>query len=144
LLIDSNIKQMGSFEQHEGNDTLQHVVNVAWNSFYLAEKFHIKVDYEALAKGAILHDFYLYDIKESGLSDYRHGVSHPGTALSNAEKLFTLSEKEKNIILSHMWPLTLFHMPKSKEAWLVCLADKYCAFNEMILHKMNLVQEEYV
>ena len=31
-----------------------------------------------------------------------------------------------------MWPLTLFHMPTSKEALIVTIADKYCAINETL------------
>ena len=38
--------------------------------------------------------------------------------------------KEKNIIRSHMWPLTFFHMPLSKEAWLVCKYDKILSIKE--------------
>lgn len=91
LLADDHVKQMGTFEQHEGNTTLQHAVNVVWNSYYLSEKFHVQVDYKALARGAMLHDYYLYDIKESGLSDYMHGISHPETALVNAEKIFSIT-----------------------------------------------------
>jgi uncharacterized protein len=43
--------------------------------------------------------------------------------LHNANLRFELNDKEKNIIFSHMWPLTLFQIPHSKEAWLVCHFD---------------------
>ena len=87
------------------------------------------------AHGALLHDYYLYSIEEKGLSAYVHGTRHPQIAVENAQKDFSLTEKELNIIRSHMWPLTLFHVPRSKEAALVCMADKYVASREMLLGK---------
>ena len=131
LLRDPRIRKMQEYSQHETSNSLKHSIHVAKVSFALAERMHVRIDEQVLATGAILHDYYLYDIDESGFSDYKHGTKHPQTALDNAMKEFQLSPKEQNIIRSHMWPLTLFHVPKSKEAWIVSLADKYCATKEM-------------
>lgn len=87
----------------------------------------------------MLHDFYLYQAwgnKEIGMR--AHWFGHPGTALRNAEKKFKLTELEKNIIASHMWPLTFLHFPRSREAVLVSLADKICAFGEGVLQRTHL------
>ena len=59
-----------------------------------------------------------------------HGFSHPGSACVNARNYFQITQKEQNIIQSHMWPLTFRHMPTCREAVIVCLADKYCAVVE--------------
>lgn len=56
-------------------------------------------------------------------------IKHPKIALENSKKLFDLNEKEKDIILKHMWPLTL-SLPKYKESFIVTLADKYSTFIE--------------
>ena len=141
LLSSEDILKMEQFSQHQGNSTLQHVVNVAYCSFDIAEKMNWEIDEVALAKGAILHDYYLYSTKDMEKSDYQHGTKHPLEALNNARKIMDLTPKEENIIRSHMWPLTLFHLPKSKEAFLVCLADKYCATNEMILNRKDLAKK---
>ena len=135
LLADPRIKMLDSVPQHEGNSTLRHSVAVARASFDLAEKLGMKIDEKELARGALLHDYYLYDTETMEYSDYKHGISHPQTALEKASEEFTLTPKEQNIIRSHMWPLTLFHPPKSKEAFLVSVADKYCAAREMYLEK---------
>lgn len=51
--------------------------------------------------------------------------------MRNAEELFELNWKEKNIIRSHMWPLHITHMPMCREALIVNVADKWCALEEM-------------
>ena len=56
---------------------------------------------------------------------------HPVFALRNASALTPLTAKERNIILAHMWPLA-FSLPRSREAWVVTLADKLCATAEVL------------
>ena len=117
--------------QHKGSTTFAHSVAVATLAYRLAVKGHIRVDLPALLRGAMLHDFYLYDTETMPYSDYRHSLVHPKLALENAQKHFSLSPKEQNIILAHMWPIPGAPLPRSREAWLVCLADKICASREM-------------
>jgi uncharacterized protein len=130
LVMDSRIRRLSKYPQHNGSNTLTHCVQVAKRSFALAEEFGWEIDEKELARGAMLHDYYQYDIKEEGFSAYHHGTSHPLTAMKKAQEDFDLTEKERNIIRGHMWPLTLAHPPKSKEAILVCLADKDIATRE--------------
>ena len=130
LVMDSRIRRLSKYPQHNGSNTLTHCVQVAKRSFALAEEFGWDIDEKELARGAMLHDYYQYDIKEEGFSAYHHGTSHPVTAMKKAQEDFDLTEKERNIIRGHMWPLTLAHPPKSKEAILVCLADKDIATRE--------------
>ena len=54
------------------------------------------------------------------------------TALLNASTRFSLTDKEKDIIAHHMWPLNLTKVPRSREALLVCLVDKYCSTVETL------------
>ena len=130
LLEDPRIVKLCTFPQHHGSNTLSHCIAVAKKSFELAEKFGWDIDERELVRGAMLHDYYQYNIKEEGLSAYRHGTSHPAIAIRNANKDFGLTDKETSAIRSHMWPLTLAHPPRSKEAALLCLADKDVAIKE--------------
>ena len=134
LKNDPDIRVMRQFRQHTVSNTFNHVCHVARMSHKIEKKLHVKVDEKSLLRGAVLHDYYLYDFREHPMSAYRHGTSHAGTALKNAEEKFNLNETEKNIIYSHMWPLNLTHIPRCREAWIVTLADKICAFEEMVLH----------
>ena len=80
-------------------------------------------------RGALLHDYFLYDWHTPGAAQGLHGLTHPKAALKNAREDFDLTATEEDIILHHMFPLTPCP-PASREGWLVCLADKYCALKE--------------
>ena len=131
ILSCADYEQLKGFMAHGRITLYSHSVDVARLSLKLAG--NKEIDDEDLVKGALLHDFYLYDWHDARIDVplfQMHGFTHPFTAYSEASKRFKLDEKAKNIIESHMWPLTLFTIPKSKEAWLVCLADKLVAARE--------------
>ena len=115
---------------HGSTNIRTHMINVAYVALNISEKFKIKIDKEALVRGALLHDFYLYDWHDKSLTDL-HGFNHPKRALKEALKDYDLTEKEKEMIKHHMFPFT-YDAPKSKEAKLLCIADKLCAWGEMV------------
>lgn len=117
--------------QHGNVTVFEHSVNVAEISIAFAEKLPITVNEESLIKGALLHDYFLYDWHNKEQSPGLHGFKHPYIALKNAEEDYDLNDIEKNIILRHMFPLVPIP-PRYKEAWIVCFADKYCAFGETV------------
>ena len=125
------IQVLKKIPQHKGGTTYGHCVNVANTAYRLAKQWHLDIDIPALVRGCMLHDYYLYDTETMPFSDYRHSLVHPKLAVANAEEHFTLSDKERNMIYSHMWPIPGAPMPRSREAWLLCFADKMCAQREM-------------
>lgn len=125
-----SIRQMQDYIQHGHTSCLQHSLLVAYYSYYFAKRLHLTTDYESIIRGALLHDFFLYDWHEKGDRKGLHGFTHPKVALFNAERQFLLNAKEKDIILKHMWPLTP-RPPRYKEAYVVSLADKYCSILEI-------------
>ncbi len=128
---DPHVRELKRYRQHKGNTTFRHCRSVAVTSFRLAQRLGWQVDEYALARGAMLHDYHLYTRKHKHVNPLRHLVEHPRQAYRNASRIFALTGKERNIIESHMWPLTPLRIPRSREALLVMLADKYCAFREM-------------
>ena len=68
LLNDPKVRGMSSFSQHKGTNTLRHSIKVAQASFKLAEHLGWDIDERELARGALLHDYYQYDIQ--GRTDY--------------------------------------------------------------------------
>ena len=130
----SRMNENKQYFQHGVTSIYRHSLHVAYESCLLAENFHMKVDYRALIRGAFLHDYFLYDWHDKEHVHKRpHGFYHPKAALANAMCEFTLSEKEKDIIQKHMFPLTVMP-PKYKEAWIVCLVDKFCSTRETLWH----------
>ena len=124
------------FMQHGDHTVFDHVVNVALRSLTFAdwlERRGISVDRASLVRGALLHDYFLYDWHDSDPSDPLNlrGYTHPWTALRNAEQDFELTARERTIIVRHMFPLTLVP-PTCREAWIVCMADKLCAIRETL------------
>lgn len=132
----SNIrKELVKYMQHGHTTVMKHCRNVAYASYtsakFLEKHFHIHFDYESLIIGGFLHDFFLYDWHEKSNSHRLHGFTHPKLASENAEYFCNASDKVKKIIESHMWPLTIRKVPKSREAILICLMDKVEAVAEV-------------
>ena len=48
-----------------------------------------------------------------------------------------LNKKERNIILRHMWPLTIIP-PRYKEAWIVQYCDKKATFHDYFSKKKKI------
>ena len=127
------LELMGQFVQHGSVSTLAHVVRVAQTSLKMAGALKLNVSEQELVRGALLHDYYLYDWHTT--SNKGHAVNHPLIAARNAQHDYGLTPKERNIIEAHMWPLPPNRVPKSKEAWLVCAADKWCSLGETLFKR---------
>ena len=132
LLLVEQVQEMKQYVQHGNTSTLTHCLVVAYYSYRLALWLPIRFSYKSLIRGALLHDFYLYDWHIPDQSHKLHGFVHPRIALTNARRYFILNSIEEDIIRKHMWPLTLNTLPASREALLVCLVDKLCSLAETL------------
>ncbi|MGN1204445.1 MAG: HD domain-containing protein [Lachnospiraceae bacterium] len=120
--------------QHGTMTVNSHCMNVARYSLAISnrlEKMGIQCSRRELIRGALLHDYFLYDWHDKdrvGIKNL-HGFRHPKVALQNAEQEYPLTDREKDIIVKHMWPLTVVP-PTCREAWIVTTADKWCSLLE--------------
>lgn len=127
------VERMKRYKQHGDVSTYEHCERVTEASYRLNRFLRLKADERSLLRGAMLHDFYLYDWhKKDGGTHRWHGFHHAKRAAENAKTLLGVSEKERQIIASHMWPLSPTHIPRSREAWIVCLTDKWCSLQETL------------
>lgn len=131
ILSNDEFKLLSRFFHHDSS-ILTHAKKVAYASYKISK--YLGFDYISTTRGALLHDFFLYDWRKNEGRPYEggmHGFKHPKHALMNAEKHFKLNDIEKDIILKHMWPLTIVP-PKYKESILVSFIDKYISSKETI------------
>ena len=124
---------MKQFIQHGDTSVFNHCIAVAKYSllisYFLERTLKINIDKDSLVRGALLHDYFLYDWHVKGAAEGLHGFTHPGVAMRNADRDFGLNDVEKDIIKKHMFPLTPFP-PMHRESFIVSLADKWCALAE--------------
>lgn len=124
-----------AFIQHGTVSVYAHCIGVAMMCLFIADRLRLNVDRRSLVRGALLHDYFLYDWHDPDPSHRLHGFRHPATALRNAERDFELNDIEKNMIWCHMFPMTITHVPKYKESIILCLADKIVATREIIIDR---------
>lgn len=130
LSQNGRMQRSRNFIQHGSTSVYEHSIRVAYYSLSLAERLHLDRNRQELVRGALLHDYFLYDWHEKDRSHNLHGFRHPFTALRNAEMDFVLSKRERNIILRHMFPLIPLP-PSCLEGWIVCMVDKGCSIYEV-------------
>lgn len=133
-LADDKVRSMAHFVQHGSVSTLEHCQSVAALAWYLNERLHLHADEEVLLVGALLHDFYLYDWHGSG---WRHSYRHAEAARRNAVSHFGVGRRTQHVIRCHMWPLGITHVPHTREAILVSIADKIVSLHETLLKRQD-------
>ena len=120
--------------QHGKRTVFEHSLAVALMCLTINEFLHLKLNERRLIRGALLHDYFLYDWHVKDKSHRLHGFRHPYFALENARKEYELDPVLEDMIVKHMFPLIPIP-PKYKESWVLCIADKICASKETILRK---------
>lgn len=133
ILKSKNFRSSSKNIQHGDVSVMKHSMKVAYLSMWLNRKLHINCDEKALTRGALLHDYFLYDWHDKNRPGFKrlHGFHHPQTALKNAKAEYDLSDREQDIIKKHMWPLTVIP-PKYRESWVVTCADKAVSTAESV------------
>lgn len=127
----SRLGLTAQYIQHGGTSCLLHSIAVAYYCYRLSLKLgFLKLNKRELIRGALLHDYFLYDWHVPDKERPLHGFYHPTAALKNAENDFSLSKRERDIIAKHMFPLTVTP-PAFKESYVVCLVDKVCSVYEI-------------
>ena len=129
IMENEEFKKMGDIKHHN-TTRLNHLLKVSYYSYKISKL--LKLDYKSVAVGGLLHDFYIEQIDEcTKIKDKvkLFSIEHPKEASNNARKLFELTEKEINIIETHMFPVG-YKVPKYAESWIVSFVDKVLSVSE--------------
>lgn len=116
--------------KHHNTTRLDHLLKVSYYSYIISKKLNL--DYKQVARAGLLHDYYEEEIEDIDNVKDKFTLftsGHPKKAIENAKKITELSEKEEDIIRSHMFPIDI-RIPKYKESWIVSIVDKGLSIKE--------------
>lgn len=130
IMASPNMQSEKTFMQHRKVNCYDHSLSVAYVSVWLSNRLKLKNDFRSMIRGALLHDYFLYDWHTADKTHKLHGFIHAQIALKNAKRDFTINKIEADIIAKHMFPLNI-RLPKYKESVIVNIADKICAVCEI-------------
>lgn len=118
-----------NYTHHKFTNRFCHSLNVALASWRVCRFLHLNS--RSAARGAMLHDLYLYNRREyiRSKGEAFHNARHPKIAYKNAKRLFRLNRIEADCILSHMFPAAP-RAPRYLESYIVSICDKICALQE--------------
>lgn len=137
IINGNNFVKMKKYRHHVKSNIYDHSIKVAYYCYKHYKRFKLKGNILELLRGALLHDYYLYDWHDRLPENKFHGFRHPKRALKNALRDFPdLSSTEIDIIKHHMFPLTL-SPPRSFYGWLVCFYDKIAAIGDYLSIKKS-------
>lgn len=126
ILNNKEFKKIKNIEHH-GISRYEHSVKVSYKAYKLAKKHHL--NYVEVARGGLLHDFFLSDEERTTKERFISTFVHPKKAFKKAKEIFEVTDLEAEIIKSHMFPVNLT-MPHHKESWLVNMVDKQVGSSE--------------
>jgi len=130
IIRSEEYRGMRHYRHHVKGNVYDHSVKVARMCWRHHRRFGSKFDLDSFIRGALLHDYYLYDWHDRDPSHRFHGFTHPRRALNNALRKYPdLTETERDMILHHMFPLTPVP-PKTRAGWLLCFYDKIAALSD--------------
>lgn len=132
LLDLDEVQGLKEFRHHIVTTRFQHSLNVSYYNYRVCRM--LRLDADSAARAGLLHDLYHYDTKRYTHGDHtlRHSSYHPMVALERAESLVDINERERDMIVKHMWPVTKGR-PKYAETYVLTFVDKYCAVIEFLL-----------
>ena len=126
IMENSHFKKLDTI-RHHGITRLDHCVRVAYYSYFVTKL--LRLNYVDVTIAALLHDFFIDEVKDKNI--VQRLVKHPMFAYKNASKYYILSDMQKDIILTHMFPIVP-KPPRYLESWIVDLVDDFAAIYEKI------------
>lgn len=124
---------------HHGITRFDHSLRVSYYSYRVSKLF--RLDYDLVARAGLLHDFFFSKEEKELINGNKEFIVpsfkdklvstfiHPKQSVENARRVFNISDKEADMIRSHMFPIYT-SIPKYAESWIVSIVDKCVATYE--------------
>ena len=117
-------------KHHIKSNVYDHSIKVAYLCYRHHKRFGSRATLGELVRGALLHDYYLYDWHDADPSHKWHLFTHPKKALANALQHYpNLTCAQQDSIGRHMFPITPLP-PRTQAGWIVCFYDKIAAISD--------------
>lgn len=126
IAMNTEFMKLNDF-RHHGISRLDHSYRVAYYSYKIM-KF-LRLNYVEGTRAALLHDFFTDDVENLG--SFNRLIKHPICALENAKNHFDISPLQEDIIVKHMFPVTI-RPPKYLETVVVDLVDDVASIYERV------------
>lgn len=150
-------KASKQFGHHGGtNNVYKHCVSVGYRAYRIGKVFKLNNNrLQSVVYAALLHDMFGHSFwgnksniinslkNNKGFDKIRkiHAFYHGEEAVINTSKYISLNEYQKDAIIKHMFPLYPIP-PKHIEGWILTLADKLVATEEIkdtVIYKLKLL-----
>ncbi len=131
VLANQKMQSLRNYRQHGDVSRYEHSLSVCYWALVIARAMRVRVDERSMVRGALLHDFFMYEWNDPNARRPLHGFTHAGEALKNASEVFELNAIERDVIKKHMFPMNITP-PRYRETVFVTLADKWSATLEVI------------
>ena len=106
---------MKRYRHHVKGSVYDHSIKVAYLCYWHQKHFKTGLNTGELLRGALLHDFYLYDWHDREPGRRLHLFTHPREALKNALRRYPdLTAGQRDMIRNHMFPITP-HTPHAQK-----------------------------
>ncbi len=128
IIENSEFDKMKNIDHH-GISRYEHLLKVSYHSYKIAKA--LRLDYQAVARGGLLHDFFISSNDKTHKESVKLTFTHPRLARNYAHDIFMTNMKEDDIIVSHMFPFYI-KFPKYAESWVVNLTDKFIGTFEFV------------
>ena len=137
-ILDSEEMRLASGQTHHTRSTVaEHTRRVAENSLAIChalKRLGIAADEKAVVEGALCHDLGILGRDEKYVNEKECCRRHPADSVEVARRLLDdLTEKTRDIIEHHMWPVAGSGRPGHLEGFIVSAADKAAAVEDIII-----------
>lgn len=131
-ILDNNEFIETKKKSHHGINRYEHLLRVSYYSYRVTKT--LRLNYKETTRAALLHDFFLDETENDNA--LKALQNHPNYALENAKRYYSLTEREEDIIKTHMFPVT-FQPPKYLESWIVDIVDDVAGIYEKYRSSCN-------